>query len=125
VTDQTVAVHKKQTLPTRRPAFRFILNLKTVHQAHGSHRPGRARMRASGSSTNSFAIHVVPEAIRSIDVDMWKNLDVFNMFPSIDSAGRRFAFLHCVLRGEFPSFNGTIKALGHPTAVSPHFVSFA
>ena len=54
-----------------------------------------------------------------------KNLDVFNMFPSIESAGRRFAFLHWVLRGEFPSFNGTIKALRHPTAISPHFVSFA
>ena len=54
-----------------------------------------------------------------------KNLDVFNMFPSIDSAGRRFAFLHWVLRGEFPSFNGTIKALRHPTAISRHFVSFA
>jgi hypothetical protein len=54
-----------------------------------------------------------------------KNLDVFNMFPSIESAGRRFAFLHWVLRGEFPSFNGTIKALRNPTAISPHFVSFA
>ena len=68
---------------------------------------------------------MVPEAIRTTYVDMCKNLDVFDMFPSIESAGRRFAFLHWVLRGEFPSFNGTIKALRHPTAISPHFVSFA
>ena len=44
------------------------------------------------------------------------------MFPSIDSVDRRFAFLHWVLRGEFPTFNGTIKTLRHPTAISPHFV---
>ena len=47
---------------------------------------------------------------------MRKNLDVFNMFPSIESAGRRFAFLHWVLQGEFPSFNSTIKALRLPAA---------
>ena len=46
----------------------------------------------------------------------FKNLDVFNMFPSIESAGRRFAFLHRVLRGEFPCFDGTIKALRLPDA---------
>ena len=45
---------------------------------------------------------MVPEAIRSTYVDMFKNRDVFNMFPSIDSAGRRFASLHWVLQGEFP-----------------------
>ncbi len=38
------------------------------------------------------------------------------MFPSIESAGRRFAFLHRVLRGEFPCFNSTIKALRLPAA---------
>ncbi len=38
------------------------------------------------------------------------------MFPSIESAGRRFAFLHRVLQGEFPCFNGTIKALRLPAA---------
>ena len=91
----------------------------------GSHRSGRARIRASGSSTNSFAIQVDPEAIQPSDVDMRVNLDVFDMFPSIESVGRRFAFLHWVLQGEFPSFNSTIKALRHPTAISPHFVSFA
>ena len=32
-------------------------------------------------------------------------------FPSAKSAGRRSAFLHRVLQGEFPSFNGTIRAL--------------
>ena len=59
---------------------------------------------------------MVPEAIRSSYGDMHKNLDVFNMYPSIESAGRRFAFLHRVLRGEFPCFNGTIKALRLPAA---------
>ena len=44
--------------------------LAVTHQ--GSHRPGRARIRASGSSTNSFAIQLVPEAIRSTYVDMSK-----------------------------------------------------
>jgi hypothetical protein len=56
---------------------------------------------------------------------MLVNLNVFGMFPSAKSVGRRFAFLHWVLQGEFPNFNGTIKALRHPTAISPHFVSFA
>ena len=37
-------------------------------------------------------------------------------FPSIKSAGRRFASLHRVLRGEFPCFRGTIKALRLPAA---------
>jgi hypothetical protein len=64
---------------------------------------------------------MVPEAIRSSYGDMHENLDVFNMFPSIESAGRRFACLHRVLQGEFPCFNGTIKALrlpgAHPTAL--------
>ena len=43
-------------------------------------------------------------------------LDVPDMFPSIESAGRRFAFLHRVLQGEFPCFDGTIKALRLPAA---------
>jgi len=38
------------------------------------------------------------------------------MFPSIESVGRRFAFLHRVLQGEFPCFDGTIKALRLPAA---------
>jgi hypothetical protein len=59
---------------------------------------------------------MVPEAIRSSYVDMRKNLDVFSMFPSISSVGRRFASLHRVLRGEFPCFDGSIKALRHPAA---------
>ena len=57
-----------------------------------------------------------PEAIRSSYVDMGWNLEVFRMWPSIESAGRRFAFLHRVLRGEFPCFDGTIKALRLPAA---------
>ncbi len=68
---------------------------------------------------------MVPVVIRSSDVDMFKNLDVFNMFPSIDSADRRFAFLHWVLQGEFPSFNGTIKRYDFLQSIPPHFVSFA
>jgi len=59
---------------------------------------------------------MVPEAIRSSYGDMLTNHDVFDMFPSIESVGRRFASLHRVLRGEFPCFDGTIKALRLPAA---------
>jgi hypothetical protein len=59
---------------------------------------------------------MVPEAIRSSYVDRHRNLDVLHLFPSIGSAGRRFASLPRVLRGEFPCFNGTIKALRLPAA---------
>ena len=52
----------------------------------GSHRPVRARTRAYGSSADGFAING-PAAIRSSYVDMIGNLDVFRMFPSIESAG--------------------------------------
>jgi hypothetical protein len=38
------------------------------------------------------------------------------MFPSIESADRCLASLHRVLRGEFPCFNGNIKALRLPAA---------
>ena len=38
------------------------------------------------------------------------------MVPSIGSVGRRFAFLHRVLRGKFPCFTRTIKALRLPAA---------
>ena len=58
----------------------------------------------------------VPEAIRSSNVDMGSSLDVLGMFPSIGSADRRFASLHRVLRGEFPCFISTIKALRLPAA---------
>ena len=47
---------------------------------------------------------------------MRENLDMFSMCPSVESAGRRFASLDRVLRGEFPCFNGTIKALRLPAA---------
>jgi hypothetical protein len=57
-----------------------------------------------------------PEAFRTSYGDIRWNLDVFRMFPSIESAGRRFASLHRVLRGEFPCFDGTIKALRLPAA---------
>ncbi len=84
--------------------------------AQGSHRPGRARTSAYGSSTDRFAIRKGPEAIQASGGDMLTNIDVFDMFPSIESADRRFASLHRVLRGEFPCFNGTIKALRLPAA---------
>jgi hypothetical protein len=57
-----------------------------------------------------------PEAIQSSYGDMRWNLDVFHKLPSIESAGRHFASLPRVLRGEFPCFNGTIKALRLPAA---------
>ena len=44
------------------------------------------------------------------------NLEVFDLFPSIKSAGRRSAFLPKVLRGEFPWFIGTTRALRLPAA---------
>ena len=58
-----------------------------------------------------------PEAIRSSYGDMAWTLDGFRMVPSIESAGRRSASLHRVLRGEFPCFIGTIKALRLPAAL--------
>ena len=33
--------------------------------------------------------------------------------------------LHRVLRDQFPGFISTMRVLRHPTAISPHFVSFA
>ena len=57
-----------------------------------------------------------PEAIQSSCGNMRSNLDVFDMVRSIGSAGRRLASLRWVLRGEFPSFRGTIKALRLPAA---------
>jgi hypothetical protein len=47
---------------------------------------------------------------------MQRSLDVLHMFPSLGAAGRRFASLPRVLRGEFPCFHGTIKALRLPAA---------
>jgi hypothetical protein len=47
---------------------------------------------------------------------MRENLDVFSMCPSVEPAGRRSASLDRVLRGEFPWFVGTIKALRLPAA---------
>jgi hypothetical protein len=41
---------------------------------------------------------------------------VLHLFPAPGSAGRRFASLPRVLRGEFPCFGGTTKALRLPAA---------
>ena len=60
----------------------------------GSHRPGRARISASGSSTDRLAIRpMVPEAIRSSDGDMSIGASMCSdMFPSIESAGPTLRF---------------------------------
>jgi hypothetical protein len=79
----------------------------------GSHGPGRACINASGSSADRLA---APEAIRARSVDRLRSLDVLHLFPAPGSAGRRFASLHRALRGEFPCFAGTIKALRLPAA---------
>jgi hypothetical protein len=68
-------------------------------------------------------MHNIKRGFNAMAVRM--NLNVFGMFPSPESVGRCFAFLHWVLQGEFPTFDGTIKALRLPAPVSPHFVSFA
>ena len=60
-----------------------------------------------------------PEAIRSSYGDMACNLDGFRMLPSIESAGRRSASLHRVLRGEFPCFDGTSEELLRKTCRLP------
>ena len=83
----------------------------------GSHGPGRACINASGSSADSFASpERVPATIRASYVDRGRSLDVLHLLPSLGSASRRFASLHRVLRGEFPCFNGSIKALRLPAA---------
>ena len=88
----------------------------------GSHGSGRACINASGSSADSLALpERVPATIRASYVDRVRSLDVLHLFPSLGSADRRFAFLHRVLRGEFPCFSGTTKALrlhaAHPAAL--------
>src|SRR5262249_40940490 len=55
-------------------------------------------------------------AIRARSVDRLRSLDVLPLFPALGSAGRRCASLPRVLRGEFPCFAGTIKALRLPAA---------
>lgn len=52
--DQTATVPLR-TLPTRPPAFRFVLNLRTVHQAHAQLRPTPlASMHFLGPFTSFF-----------------------------------------------------------------------
>jgi hypothetical protein len=66
--------------------------------------------------TDSPAHEGSPVAIRASYVDRVRGLDVPHLFPSPGSAGRRFASLPRVLRGEFPCFNGTTRALRLPAA---------
>ena len=91
----------------------------------GSHGPGRACINASGSSADSFA---VPQGSPWLSERvLWtglRSLDVLHLFPPLSSAGRRFASLHRVLRGEFPCFSGTIKRCDFLPPVPPHFVAF-
>jgi hypothetical protein len=83
----------------------------------GSHGPGRACMNASGSSADRLALpERVPATIRARSVDRLRSLDVPHLFPALGSAGRRFASLPRVLRGKFPCFCGSIKALRLPAA---------
>ncbi len=83
----------------------------------GSHGPGRACINASGSSADRLALPGrVPATIRASCVDRTRSLDVLHLFPSPGSAGRRFASFPRVLRGEFPCFSGSIKALRLPAA---------
>src|SRR6516164_6910477 len=90
----------------------------------GSHGSGRACINASGSSADRLALpERVPATIRASYVDRVRRLDVLHLFPSLGSAGRRFASLPRVLRGEFPCFNGSIKAL-RPPAARPAAVRF-
>jgi len=49
-------------------------------------------------------------------VDRLRGLDVPHLFPAPGSAGRRSASLPRVLRGEFPCFDGTTRALRLPAA---------
>src|SRR5262249_40113579 len=58
----------------------------------------------------------VPGAIRARYVDRLRSLDVPHLFPAPGSAGRRSASLPRLLRGEFPCFDGTIRALRLPAA---------
>jgi hypothetical protein len=57
-----------------------------------------------------------PKLSGRVTVTCESGLDVPDMFPSTESADRRFASLHWVLQGEFPSFRGTIKTLRLPVA---------
>jgi hypothetical protein len=83
----------------------------------GSHGPGRACINASGSSADRFALpERAPATIRASYVDRARSLDVLHLFPALGSAGRRFASLRRVLRGEFPCFSGSIKTLRLPAA---------
>jgi hypothetical protein len=98
-------------------SYPSVVSSKYTASCRTSHGPVRARINASGSSTDSFAIPSrVPATIRASCVDRVRSLDVPHLFPSLGSAGRRFASLHRVLRGEFPCFDGSIKALRLPAA---------
>ena len=75
--------------------------------------------------TNSFAILVVREAVQPSDLDTCMNLNVFDMFPSIACAGRRFAFLHGVRQVEFPSFRQLLPLVYRRVRTTPHFLGFS
>ena len=71
---------------------------------HGSHRPGRARISASGSSTDRFATHKwSPKLFEQVTWTCYSSLEVLGMFHLIESADRRYASLHWVLRASSPA----------------------
>ena len=98
----------------------------------GSHRPGRADITASGSSDDGFAMQqrcmpgMLSWAVSLIRESKYEASDVF---PDPGSNIRHplsvLPSLHRVLRDQFPGFISTMRVLRHPTAISPHFVSFA
>ena len=98
----------------------------------GSHRPVRAHISAYGSSNDGFAIQqrcipgTLSWAVSLIRNSKFKASDVF---PDPGSNIRHplsvLPSLHRVLRDQFPGFISTMRVLRHPTAISPHFVSFA
>lgn len=55
---------------------------------------------------------------------MQENLEVFSMFPSVESAGRRFASLHRVRGASSPASTVLSKRYDFLAPVPPHFVAF-
>ena len=98
----------------------------------GSHRPVLAHIRAYGSSDAGFAMQqrcipgMLSWAVSLIRNSKFKASDVF---PDPGSNIRHplsvLPSLHRVQRDQFPGFISTMRVLRHPTAISPHFVSFA
>jgi hypothetical protein len=92
----------------------------------GSHRSGRARISASGSSADRFAVQSGPPKLSGRVTWTWDRASMCSAcFPrsvlpadaSLPSTGS--------LRGEFPASSVLSKRYDFLLPVSPHFVSFA